>query len=50
MLTALAFHEDLTDPVTRSECEAFVHLIEQEAKAILPGVQVQLVGGFRRYV
>ncbi|PVD30341.1 hypothetical protein C0Q70_09605 [Pomacea canaliculata] len=48
ILWGLAYHEDLTDSVKRVEADVFVRLVQREAEAILPGVIVQLTGGFRR--
>ena len=49
-MTGLAFHEDLALSVLLSEAEWLRDMIQQKASAILPGVTVELLGGFRRLV
>ncbi|XP_076461599.1 DNA-directed DNA/RNA polymerase mu-like [Babylonia areolata] len=44
----LAFHEDLTSPVSMREADRFLQIVKTEAEKILPGVVVTLTGGFRR--
>ncbi|KAK3093392.1 hypothetical protein FSP39_014999 [Pinctada imbricata] len=44
----LAFYEELNDLVVRNEAENFKHFVATEAKKILPGVMIELTGGFRR--
>ena len=48
-LSGLAFHEDLTLPVTVREAEAVQAFIHDQASQVLPGVSVDLMGGFRRW-
>ena len=49
-MTGLAFHEDLALSVLLSEAQWLRDMIQEEANAILPGVTVELLGGFRRLV
>ncbi|XP_071167975.1 DNA-directed DNA/RNA polymerase mu-like [Mytilus edulis] len=44
----LAFHDDLMNPVKSNEAYRFTEIIQTEAEKILPGIVVQLTGGFRR--
>ncbi|BFY97897.1 hypothetical protein BsWGS_00937 [Bradybaena similaris] len=44
----LAFHEDLTCPVSRQEADTFASIVQGTAEALLPGTVVTLAGGFRR--
>ncbi|CAL1539750.1 unnamed protein product [Lymnaea stagnalis] len=44
----LAFHEDLTTPVSRQEADRFMDILQCEAQNILPGTIITLTGGFRR--
>ncbi|KAL5022597.1 hypothetical protein ScPMuIL_001752 [Solemya velum] len=44
----LAFHDDLTSPVLRQEADNLLEVIREEATKLLPGVIVEIVGGFRR--
>jgi hypothetical protein len=44
----LAFHDDLINPVKSEEADRFTEIVKTEAEQILPGVLVQLTGGFRR--
>ncbi|XP_005089112.1 DNA-directed DNA/RNA polymerase mu isoform X2 [Aplysia californica] len=48
VIWGLAFFEDLNSPVLRSEADRFLSIVQQEAEKLLPGVIVQLCGGFRR--
>lgn len=49
ILKGLAFHDDLMNPVKSNEAYRFTEIIQTEAEKILPGIVVQLTGGFRRY-
>lgn len=44
----IAFYDDLNLPLLKSEADVFYSIVEQEAQSILPGVILQMVGGFRR--
>ena len=48
LILGLAFHEDLTSPVSVEEADTFARLVQAEAERILPGVITTLTGGFRR--
>ena len=48
LIAGLAFHEDLTSPVSGEEADTFVRLVQTEAERIAPGVITTLTGGFRR--
>ncbi|ESO93098.1 hypothetical protein LOTGIDRAFT_72364, partial [Lottia gigantea] len=44
----IAFHYELNDFVSRKEADIFCDIVRDEAEKLLPGVIVQLTGGFRR--
>lgn len=45
----LAFHEELMELVTRLEADNFKKFIRHQCETILPGISVELCGGFKRY-
>lgn len=44
----LAFHEELMELVTRLEADNFTKFIKHQCETILPGISVELCGGFKR--
>ncbi|XP_052261121.1 DNA-directed DNA/RNA polymerase mu-like isoform X2 [Dreissena polymorpha] len=44
----LAFHEDLTTPVTRAEADYILGVVRRHVDRVLPGAVMELTGGFRR--
>nr|XP_022339893.1 DNA nucleotidylexotransferase-like isoform X2 [Crassostrea virginica] len=44
----LAFHEDLMELVTHLEADNFMKFIKHQSENLLPGVSVELCGGFKR--
>ncbi|CDQ84142.1 unnamed protein product [Oncorhynchus mykiss] len=45
----LQYYDELNLPVTKSEAVAIGQIVERAVHAVLPGAEITLIGGFRRY-
>lgn len=48
-LVGLEHYEDLNQPVTRAEADDIGEIVRKVVLSVLPGAQLTLIGGFRRY-
>lgn len=48
-LVGLEHYEDLNQPVTRAEADHIGEIVRRVVLCVLPGAQLTLIGGFRRY-
>lgn len=48
-LAGLEHYEDLNQPVTRAEADDIGEIVQKVVLSVLPGAQLTLIGGFRRY-
>ena len=48
-LAGVQYYSDLNQPVTKAEADAIGHIVDSAVTAVLPGAQITLIGGFRRY-
>uniref|UniRef100_A0A673MVI4 DNA-directed DNA/RNA polymerase mu n=1 Tax=Sinocyclocheilus rhinocerous TaxID=307959 RepID=A0A673MVI4_9TELE len=42
------YYDDLQKPVTKAEADVISDIVEKAVHAVLPGAEIQLMGGFRR--
>ncbi|XP_042589082.1 DNA-directed DNA/RNA polymerase mu isoform X1 [Cyprinus carpio] len=42
------YYDDLQKPVTKAEADVISDMVEKAVHAVLPGAEIQLMGGFRR--
>lgn len=48
-LVGLEHYGDLNQPVTKAEADAVGEIVRKVVLSVLPGAQLTLIGGFRRY-
>jgi len=47
-LSGVQYYDDLQKPVTKAEADVISDIVEKAVHAVLPGAEIQLMGGFRR--
>lgn len=48
ILSGLQYYDELNKPVTKHEADLIGHIVKEGVRAVLPGAEIQLMGGFRR--
>lgn len=47
-LSGVQYYDDLQKPVTKAEAVVISDIVEKAVRAVLPGAEIRLMGGFRR--
>lgn len=47
-LSGVQYYDELNKPVTKREADLIGDIVKEAVGAVLPGAEIQLMGGFRR--